>query len=119
MTHIANAASCDGLSDVERWRFSPATSEAPPLPGEAELAAKLQALTRTTALDFTAPAGRFIAAVVNGREGQELWTIAADGSAAQAVRVPHRIAFPAWTPRGAIACIAIEIKALPRTAATK
>ena len=52
------------------------------------------------------PAGRFIAAVVNGRDGQELWTIAADGSAAQAVRVPHRIAFPAWTPRGTIACIA-------------
>ena len=52
------------------------------------------------------PAGRFIAAVVNGREGQELWTISVDGTLAQAVRVPHRIAFPAWTPRGAVACIA-------------
>src|SRR6185503_16456242 len=30
------------------------------------------------------PAGRFIAGIVNGREGQELWTIAADGSAARA-----------------------------------
>jgi Tol biopolymer transport system component len=51
------------------------------------------------------PAGRLIAGIVNGREGQELWTIVADGSAAQAERMPHRIAFPAWTPRGAIACI--------------
>ena len=50
--------------------------------------------------------GRFLAGIVNGREGQELWTIAADGSLAQARRVPHRIAFPAWTPRGEVACIA-------------
>ena len=51
-------------------------------------------------------AGRFIAGIVNGREGQELWTIAADGTLAQAQRIAARIAFPAWTPRGEIACIA-------------
>ena len=31
---------------------------------------------------------------------QDLWTIAADGSSAHAQRMAHRIAFPAWTPRG-------------------
>ena len=51
------------------------------------------------------PDGRSIAAIVNGREGQELWTISADGSSASAQRVEHRIAFPAWTPRGEIACV--------------
>jgi len=52
------------------------------------------------------PDGRSIAAIVNGRDAQELWTIAADGSSASAQRVSHRIAFPAWTPRGEIACVA-------------
>jgi WD40 repeat protein len=50
-------------------------------------------------------AGRFIAGIVNGREGQEVWTVSADGTLAQARRIPSRIAFPAWTPRGEIACI--------------
>ena len=50
--------------------------------------------------------GRFIAGIVNGREGQELWTVAADGTVAGARRIAHRIAFPAWTPRGEVACIA-------------
>jgi Tol biopolymer transport system component len=49
---------------------------------------------------------RFIAGIVNGRDGQELWTVSADGSLAQARRVPHRIAFAAWTPQGEVACIA-------------
>jgi Tol biopolymer transport system component len=52
------------------------------------------------------PDGRSIAAIVNGRDAQELWTIAADGSSASARRVSDRIAFPAWTPRGEIACVA-------------
>ena len=51
-------------------------------------------------------AGRFIAGIVNGKEGQELWTVSADGTLAQAQRMRSRIAFPAWTPRGEIACIA-------------
>jgi Tol biopolymer transport system component len=54
------------------------------------------------------PAGRFIAAIVNAREGQELWTIAADGSSAVAKKIGKRIAFPAWTPRGEIACVVTE-----------
>jgi len=52
------------------------------------------------------PAGRFIAGIVNGREGQELWTVSVDGQLARAQRIAHRIAFPAWTPRGEIACLA-------------
>jgi len=36
---------------------------------------------------------------------QELWTIAADGSSANAQRMASRIASPAWTPRGEIACV--------------
>ena len=51
------------------------------------------------------PDGRSIAAIVNRQEGQELWTVAADGSSAHAQRMAHRIAFPAWTPRGEIACV--------------
>jgi Tol biopolymer transport system component len=54
------------------------------------------------------PDGRFVAAVVNARDGQELWTIAADGASAVAKRVATRISFPAWTPDGAIACVATE-----------
>jgi Tol biopolymer transport system component len=51
------------------------------------------------------PDGRSIAGIINGRDGQELWTIAADGSSASANRMAHRIAFPAWTSRGEIACL--------------
>jgi Tol biopolymer transport system component len=49
--------------------------------------------------------GRFIAGIVNGRDGQDLWTIAADGSSAESHRIRSRIAFPAWTPRGELACV--------------
>ena len=51
------------------------------------------------------PDGRSIAAIVNGRDGQALWTIAADGSSANTQPMAHRIAFPAWTPRGELACV--------------
>src|SRR4029077_9699641 len=50
--------------------------------------------------------GRIIAGIVNGREGQELWTLTADGATAEARRLPGRIAFPAFTARGEIACVA-------------
>src|SRR4029079_3274476 len=50
--------------------------------------------------------GRFLAAIVNARDGQELWTIAADGASATATRAASRIAFPAWTPDGQVACVA-------------
>ena len=46
-----------------------------------------------------------IAAIVNGKEGQELWTISADGSTALARRIAGRISSPAWNSRGEIACI--------------
>jgi Tol biopolymer transport system component len=52
------------------------------------------------------PDGRSIAAIVNGRDGQDLWTIAADGSSASARHMAQRVAFPTWTPRGEIACVA-------------
>jgi Tol biopolymer transport system component len=50
--------------------------------------------------------GHSIAAVVNGREGQELWTVSADAASARVQRIAQRIAFPAWSPPGEIACIA-------------
>jgi Tol biopolymer transport system component len=49
--------------------------------------------------------GRTIAGIVNGRDGQELWTVSADGTSADARRMAHRIAFPAFTARGEIACV--------------
>jgi Tol biopolymer transport system component len=52
------------------------------------------------------PDGRSIAAVVNAGEGPELWMIAADGSSARSKRMAQRIAFPVWSPRGEIACVA-------------
>jgi Tol biopolymer transport system component len=51
------------------------------------------------------PDGRSIAGIANGRDGQDLWTVAADGSSAHAQRMAHRVAFPAWTPRGELACV--------------
>jgi len=52
--------------------------------------------------------GRFVAAIVNARDGQELWTIAADGASATATRIAARISFPAWTADGKLACVATE-----------
>jgi Tol biopolymer transport system component len=54
------------------------------------------------------PDGRSVAAIVNARDGQELWTIAADGASAVAKRIDARISFPAWAPDGTIACVAAE-----------
>jgi Tol biopolymer transport system component len=54
------------------------------------------------------PDGRSVAAIVNGRDGQELWTIGADGASATAKRVATRISFPAWTSDGTIACVATD-----------
>jgi Tol biopolymer transport system component len=68
----------------------------------APLAAKVSDLRQLT----WSHNGRLLAGIVNGREGQELWTVPADGSMAQVRRVPARIAFPSWAPRGDLACIA-------------
>jgi Tol biopolymer transport system component len=50
--------------------------------------------------------GRIIAGLVNGRDGQELWTLTADGAAGEAHRLSSRVAFPAFTARGELACVA-------------
>ena len=52
--------------------------------------------------------GKSVAAIVNARDGAELWTIAADGASASATRIGARIAFPAWTRGGEVACIAAD-----------
>ena len=78
----------------------------------ASLGATLDNATQTKARvpDLRQPAwspdGRFLAAIVNARDGQELWTIAADGASATATRAASRISFPAWTPDGRVACVA-------------
>ena len=53
------AASC--VTSMEQWLFAPATSDAPPLPGESELAEKLAALAHSDELRVTSSAGTFIA----------------------------------------------------------
>jgi Tol biopolymer transport system component len=50
--------------------------------------------------------GKSIAALVNGRDGVELWIAAADGSSATATRLTHGATFPTWTHRGEVACVA-------------
>ncbi len=51
------------------------------------------------------PDGRSLAGLAAGRDGQELWTIAADASSARVQRIAQRVAFPAWTPGAEIACV--------------
>lgn len=48
-------------SEHERWLFTPATADAPPLPGESELAARLAALARDDALAYEKADAAFIA----------------------------------------------------------
>jgi Tol biopolymer transport system component len=57
--------------------------------------------------------GRSIAAIVNAPDGQELWVVPSDGGTGRADRIDARIAFPAWTPQGVVACVA-TIGAKPR-----
>jgi Tol biopolymer transport system component len=52
------------------------------------------------------PDGHSITAIVSGPDGQELWTVTPDGPSFRVMRTAHRIAFPAWTPRGEIGCVA-------------
>ncbi len=51
------------------------------------------------------PDGAQIAAIVNSADGQELWTVRADGSSARVERIAARISYPAWTPAGSLACV--------------
>jgi Tol biopolymer transport system component len=66
--------------------------------------------TTTRAADLRqlswSPDGHSLAGLAAGRNGQELWTIAADASSARVERMTQRVAFPTWTPNGEIACVA-------------
>lgn len=55
------AAPVASLSGMERWMFTPATTDAAPMPGEAELAATLLGLAHQDALHITSVHGAFIA----------------------------------------------------------
>ena len=52
------------------------------------------------------PTGKQIAGVVSARDGQEVWVFDADGKGTRVAKPTARIGFPAWTPRGEVACIA-------------
>jgi len=54
------------------------------------------------------PDGESLAAIVAGRNGSELWTVRADAANAHVRLLNTRAGFPAWTPRGDIACIATK-----------
>ncbi len=55
------AAPRASLSGMEQWMFTPATTDAAPMPGEAELAATLLGLAHQDALQITSTHGIFIA----------------------------------------------------------
>ena len=49
--------------------------------------------------------GKSVAAIVNSKEGPELWRISADGASGQSTKLAGRPSFPAFTPSGEIACV--------------
>src|SRR3954470_23676533 len=53
------------------------------------------------------PDGQRLAAVINGRDGSELWIIPAANGTPEVTRVESRASFAAWTPDGRVACLAI------------
>jgi Tol biopolymer transport system component len=55
------------------------------------------------------PDGGSLAGIVNDRDGAQLWIVPADGSPAKAevTLVGRRASFPAWTPEGKVACLAL------------
>ena len=63
MYQQAELATQSAGSETERWRFAPATPAGggEPMPGEAELAARLVALQRSEALVLTSSRGNFLA----------------------------------------------------------
>jgi Tol biopolymer transport system component len=90
----------DGNTTQASWALYdlPAATRQPLWPARRDVS-RLRQLTWS-------PDGRTLAGIVNGKEGSELWTIAADGSSEKSTRSDTRIASPAWTPRGELACIA-------------
>jgi len=89
---------------IARW-------QRPLFAGRPTLSAKLQSggdvatAIRTLRQPAWSPDGESIAALVNGRNGAELWIVSADGGTASATRLRHGASFPAWTPRGEAACV--------------
>ena len=61
MYQNAAAAQTGCATGMEQWLFAPATTEAAPMPGEVELAAKLLGLVHQDALQITSKYGTFIA----------------------------------------------------------
>ena len=53
------------------------------------------------------PDGRLLAAILDGRDGSELWIVPADGGVPQVTVIGTRAGFPAWTPGGTVACLAL------------
>lgn len=49
--------------------------------------------------------GAWLAGLASGREGPELWRIAADGTSASMRQLHGRVSTPAWMPDGEIACV--------------
>ena len=61
MYRAAPQAQSGCATGMEQWMFTPATADAAPMPGEAELAARLVGLVRQDALKISARHGAFIA----------------------------------------------------------
>lgn len=57
----AESSAPNASDDVAKWMFAPATESAAPLPGEAELAARLKSLAHSDALHIESSASTFIA----------------------------------------------------------
>lgn len=51
--------------------------------------------------------GQWIAAIAVSSSGPELWRLSSDGAQAQMTRLSGRVASPAWTPGGEIACTVV------------
>src|SRR5262245_57539445 len=87
-----------GLAEYDRIERTrrPLWADHDPLRAAAGAAGSPAATARVADLRQPAwsPDGRSIAAIVNARDGQELWTIAADGASAVAARMSARISSP-------------------------
>jgi Tol biopolymer transport system component len=51
--------------------------------------------------------GQWLAAIATSSSGPELWRVSSDGTQAQITRLTGRVASPAWTPSGEIACTVV------------
>ncbi|HLX45339.1 MAG TPA: hypothetical protein VKR43_17960 [Bryobacteraceae bacterium] len=51
------------------------------------------------------PDGSKVAGIVHGSRESQLWTADSDGAHADVQRVPASLSFPAWSPKGGVACL--------------